>query len=248
MIYKYKNTDVSYTFLNDGSTLLVFLHGWGASSRLMLPLAQKINFSSSFSYLFIDFPPFGQSGEPSEIWDLNDYVNLTYEIIKTIQQEKAFTEFVFIGHSFGGRVAIKLLSEKEEFKSNSKLILLSSAGVKPKFSIRTKIRILKYKFYKNLGSKKAEKFGSNDYKLLSKTMKGTFNKIVNENLTLLCEKITMKTLIVFGDKDKETPLYMGKILNKKIKNSRLIIIKHGTHFTYLYDINQIIPQIETFIS
>lgn len=240
--YKYKNINVFYDVLGKGSHLIVFLHGWGASSQLMMPIYRKLEmFDNDKSYLFIDFPPFGKSNEPIEPWNLDDYVNLTEELISKVDKIEKVS---LIGHSFGGRVAIKLASKRNDINN---LILLSSAGIKPKFSLKTKFKLWKYKFYKKINSKKINNFGSRDYKILSPIMKKTFNNIINEDLTNLCGKISSRTLIIFGKKDKETPLYMGKILNKKIKESKLIVIKNGDHFTYLYHLNSIFPIVHSFL-
>ena len=47
------------------------------------------------------------------------------------------------------------------------------------------------------------------------------------------KKINAETLIIWGEKDNDTPLKDGKYLNKIIKNSSLIIYKNRTHFSYL---------------
>lgn len=252
--YIYKNTPIFYEILGEGETLIVFLHGWGASGQLMMPLYKKLSsFASSedsMAYLFIDFPPFGASGEPISPWNLDDYVKLTEEIIEYVGN---YEKINIIGHSFGGRVAIKLCAELDSLKDEThlkidKLVLLSSAGIKPRFSLKKKINIWRYKFYKKINSPKRFSFGSKDYKILPPIMKKTFVHIVNEDLTECCEKIKTKTLIIFGEKDKETPLYMGKILNKKIKNSLLIPIKKGDHFAYIHHLNLIFPIIHSFLS
>lgn len=265
MEYIYKNTKIIYDVLGKGTTLIVFLHGWGGSSRLMLPLYKKLNQydDNNFTYLFIDLPPFGMSEEPINPWNLDDYVNLTKEIINEVDW---IDEIYIISHSFGGRIAIKLASfptsiisiEKKliekislnlEFKNKiKKLVLLASAGIKPRFSLKTQIKLWQYKFYKKIGSKKIKNFGSTDYKILSPIMKKTFNNIIKEDLTGICEKIQSKTLIIFGNKDKETPLYMGKKLNKNILDSRLITIKNGDHFAYINHIDAIFPVIYNFIN
>lgn len=246
MEYIYKNTKIFYEVLGEGQDLIVLLHGWGASSHLMMPLYKKLSsFNIDYKYLFIDFPPFGKSGDPIEPWNLNDYLILVEEIIKQVNTEEEIHKIKIVAHSFGGRVAIKLAS-KNNFKVD-KLILFASAGIKPKMSVKNKINILRYKFYKKIKSKKALRFGSKDYKILSPVMKKTFINVVNEDLTRDCEKITAKTLIIFGDKDKEIPLYMGKILKSKIKNSNLVVIKNGDHFAYIFHLDAIYPIICSFL-
>lgn len=227
MEFLFKNTKINYELFNNGKDLIVFLHGWGANISLMKPLANKIK--EDFSFLFIDFPPFGNSQQPCEAWNLDNYVNLTQQTIEKVCLENNFSSVSLISHSFGGRVAIKLAT-KMKIKN---LVLIASAGLKPKFSIKVKFSVLRYKILKRLGSEKAKNMGSNDYRQLSPIMKQTFNNIIQENLKPFCKKIDSKTLIVFGNKDSQTPLYMGKRLNRAIKNSKLVTIKNADHFAYL---------------
>jgi pimeloyl-ACP methyl ester carboxylesterase len=243
--YIYKNTKIFYEVFGEGSKLIVLLHGWGASSNLMMPLYTKLSsVNMNCKYLFIDFPPFGKSTEPIEPWSLKDYQTLTEEIIKEVS-EKA-DNIIIMAHSFGGRVAIRLAGNKD-FQID-KMLLFAPAGIKPKLSVKNKINILKYKYNKKIKIKKALTFGSTDYKILSPIMKKTFINVINEDLTQDCEKITAKSFIFFGDKDKETPLYMGKILKKKIPDSNLVVIKNGDHFAYIYYLDLIFPIIYSFLS
>jgi pimeloyl-ACP methyl ester carboxylesterase len=72
--------------------------------------------------------------------------------------------------------------------------------------------------------------GSSDYKNSSGIMREVFiNSIHTYYDDNLCE-INIPTLIYWGEKDKETPLYMGRRLQKEIINSKLKIVKNGDHF------------------
>ena len=78
-----------------------------------------------------------------------------------------------------------------------------------------------------------EKFGSSDYILLSPNMKRTFINIVKTHLDDYLEGVEARTLIIFGEDDKETPVYMAKRFKKKIKNSELFIMENSGHFCFL---------------
>ena len=97
---------------------------------------------------------------------------------------------------------------------------------------------LKIKVNEGLKDKKVlEKFGSDDYKQLNDIMKQTFVKVVNEDLSDDASKISIPTLLVWGKKDKDTPLYMGKTFNKLIKNSKLIIL-NGGHYCHIENLQE----------
>ena len=77
-----------------------------------------------------------------------------------------------------------------------------------------------------------KKFASSDYAKLSPTMRESFKKIVNENLERCAEKVSSPCLLVFGNEDRETPLYMARKLNGKIKGSGLVIMNGCGHFCF----------------
>lgn len=218
---------VHYETFGDSGSAIVFLHGWGGSVSSFIALANTLK--TKHKCLLIDFPPFGESEEPYTPWRICDYVRL----VKTICDKENFENISIIAHSFGGRVAISLASDYNNFVR--KLELVSSAGLRPKFSIEREIRKLKYKLAKRRGDKDSDKHGSKDWQKLSGVMKKTFSNIVEEDLKKKAQKISAETLLIFGDKDTETPLYMGKRLRKYIKNSELIVLKGYGHFAYIED-------------
>ena len=54
-----------------------------------------------------------------------------------------------------------------------------------------------------------------------------------EHLDGRLKDIVNPTLLIFGDKDKETPLYMARRLKNGIAGSRLIVIKGAGHFCFI---------------
>lgn len=241
MEYTFKNVKVNCKVFGQGNKLYVFLHGWGASLNLMLPYAN--NFSNEAVCLLIDFPPFGNSQQPLEPWALEDYVELTRQLIDLTKQTHQTLSTTIFGHSFGGRIAICLAATSEV----NNLVLFASAGLKPKFSIKRQINIWRFRHYRKIGSPKANKFGSADYKVLSPVMQQTFKNIVNLDLKETCKKISAKTVIIFGSADGETPLYMGKKLKKLIPKSSLFIIEGAGHFAYLNNFQEVFQIVNTFL-
>ncbi|MDD2227620.1 MAG: alpha/beta hydrolase [Clostridia bacterium] len=238
MFYEFRGKKVHLKKTKGKGDWIVFLHGWGGTIKSFECVAEKF---TEHKCLLIDFPPFGESEEMVDVWNLSDYVEMLREILNAFEIDKV----KIIAHSFGGRVAIlfaSIYTDKVE-----KLILVDSAGIKPKFNIIVKLKILKYKILKKIGFKQKNK-GSADYKLLSSKMKKTFVNIINEHLEKQCERINCPTLIIFGKKDKETPIYMAKKLNSLIKNSAVIIFKNARHFSYIDNFNDFILIAKSFLN
>ena len=127
------------------------------------------------------------------------------------------------------------------------MILVDSGGIKLKKTFKQICKVYSYKFVKNFlkivmfNSKRYQdimvsyrkKAGSSDYNALPENMKATFVKVVNQDLRQYLKNISTPTLVVWGECDKDTPLYMGKIIADGIKNSGIVVLKGAGHFSYI---------------
>ncbi len=230
-----------YTKNGCGEPILL-LHGWGANSDIWRPILYDLE--QNFTVYCVDFWGFGKSEKPLINADIFSYANVIEQFIRNI----ICAPTNILGHSFGGRVAL-ILGQSKLVK---KIILVDSAGLKPKFSLKKYYLIKKYKRQKRIvaqgkASKESlEKFGSVDYQSLNDLMKGVFVRVVNQDLARFAGAINKPTLIIWGDKDITTPIYMAKRLHKMIKNSILVII-NGGHFSFIDDTNQFLRACYQFL-
>lgn len=224
MVYKFSGASVHFNYIKRGDDVpIVFLHGWGRSGD---DFEQFSSFFSDRSILLVDFPPFGQSQNDVTGWNIFTYAGMIMSLCEHLNISSAD----FIGHSFGGRIAIIISAVKCTLVHSC--ILVDSAGMKPKRSIKYRYNQLLYKLKRKINPFYRQR-GSIDYEALSPAMKETFKNIVNTYLEEYAKKISSRTLIVWGLKDNETPIYMAKRLNKLIKNSNLIVLNEGGHFSFL---------------
>lgn len=231
-----------YSLINNNKQKVLFLHGWGGNTFAFLDIAKR----SHCSAIIPDLYGFGKTKEPNYIMDIFDYATQVYLFLKS----KNIKECAIVAHSFGGRIAIILASMFDI--TITKLVLVDSAGIKPKLSIKTKIKIMSYKLNKWLvkvclkNKKSLQRYGSSDYVGLSDIMKKCFVRIVNQDLSFLLCKIHCPTLIVWGQNDNVTPLYMAKQLNNGINNSGLVMYKNSGHFSYLENKNNFVQVLNSF--
>ncbi len=224
MVYNYNDIEVNFNYINRNSSRpIIFLHGWGRSGE---DFNDFISLFSDRSILTIDFPPFGNSSKDIENWNIYTYVGMLMSLCEHLKIYNAD----FIGHSFGGRLLIILSAVKRTLVHSC--ILVDSAGMKPRRSLKYKCKLAGYKLARKMGLKVNRK-GSVDYESLSPAMKETFKSIVNCYLEDYARKMSARTLIIWGGRDKETPLYMARRLNRLIKNSELKILDSGGHFSFL---------------
>ena len=126
-------------FNKEKNNFVLLLHGWGGSLD-SFKATENYLIKHNFSTINVDFPGFGKSDFPPSNFVLDNYKNL---IVGILQAENIDNVNV-IAHSFGGRVAILLASSTNYV---NKLILVDSAGIKPRFSLT---KWFKIKIYKNL--------------------------------------------------------------------------------------------------
>ena len=237
---------MNFIKIGDSKKFIVFLHGWGANLNSFLFVK---DYFGEYSKVFVDFAGFGKSEEPKESYFVSDYVNDLKKLLDTFEID----ELVLVGHSFGGRVAVKFSFLYQLDYSKFKLCLVDAAGIKPRPSLIKKWKILCYKKFKKKVQNNPEltakmlKYGSNDYKKLSSVMKETFVKVVNEDLSKFASRLVCDTIIVWGDNDKETRLWMAKKYKKLIKSSKLIIFKDAGHFSFLDNKQEFLIVLDTFL-
>lgn len=174
------------------------------------------------------FKGFGDNKGMEYPYSLDDYVR---ELKEYFDKNKIARPHV-IAHSFGARVIIKALSQSQV--EIDKLVLTGAAGLKPKPTLKKRAKKIAFSLLKRVVKREKLKcFYSKDFLALDGVMKESFKKIVGENLDYALPLIKNQTLLVFGDGDKETPLYMAKKFSDNIKNSRLLIIKDAGHFCFV---------------
>lgn len=230
--------------IGTGKSLLI-LHGWGSDSRVMMPMAKQLQ-DIQTSYL-VDFPGFGNSPEPPAAWKVDDFTDLIEVFISEIIPEDSFDLVV---HSFGARVALKLLTRPAVSSRIDKVVFTGAAGLKPKRS--TSFYLKKYtakalKLPFNLLPKKLREkglnnlretsiwksLGSSDYQKLSGVMRETFVACVNEHLDHLVPQVNHEILLIWGKNDMATPLYQGNRFETLLKESALVEINDAGHYVFL---------------
>ncbi len=76
------------------------------------------------------------------------------------------------------------------------------------------------------------RIGSEDYQRAD-SLRGTFVKVVNEDLKPFLPRIENQTLLIWGENDKSVPVSDAREMKNLIPNSTLKIIKQAGHFPFL---------------
>ena len=78
-------------------------------------------------------------------------------------------------------------------------------------------------------------------------MKQVLVKTINEDLTDMLSNIDVPTLLVWGDMDTATPLTDAKIMEEKIPDAGLVVLKNTGHYSFLEDFYTFSRVIDSFL-
>ena len=232
--------NISYKISGSGEETVVMLQGWGTHLGMYDSVAGTIN--DKVRFVQFDMPGFGGSDEPREAWNVDAYADFFLKFMEALGIKKA----TLIGHSYGGRVIIKLATRENLPFEITNIVLIDSAGILPKKTFSQKVKIRKYKILKKILNMKLvyalfpeiiddwrNQQGSADYRAASPMMRQCLVMAVNEDLTELLPRIKQDTLLIWGDRDTATPIGDARIMDEKIPNSGLAILTGAGHYSFL---------------
>ncbi len=213
---------------------LIWGHGWGQSGAAFHPLAETLK--PFYGSSLIDFPGFGKSGVPPETWGTAEYADAVADWLHALTP----TKFVWIGHSFGGRVGIQLAARHPGLLAG--MVLIAAAGLPRRRSMLERVqkntRVMAFKVAKRFVSEGPEldrlrqRFGSADYRQAG-AMRPIFLRVVREDLTAEAKRVHCSTLLIYGTRDTETPPEIGERLKELIPEAELTLLEGFTHLTIL---------------
>jgi pimeloyl-ACP methyl ester carboxylesterase len=207
--------------------LILILHGWKNSLKNWEEVGKKL--SEKNKVILVDLPGMGNSTTPKTVFDTYDYANLINKFILKLKLK----QITLIGHSFGGKISVVVSQKNKDIK---KLILVDISGINNK-TLSTNLRIylaktLKFVLPQQISKKITNNLSSEDYKNAGNLLE-TFKKIVSQDISSEAKKINVKTLIIWGENDKEVPLSSAKKLRNLITNSTLRIVWRAGHHSHL---------------
>lgn len=247
---KIAGVDVHYTVQGTGEPIIL-MHGWGCNGTTLASV-ERVALDNHTVYN-IDFPGFGQSQEPPEVWGVEEYTR----VVESLAEKEGIDNPVLLGHSFGGRVGI-LFASRNRVK---KLVLVDAAGIKPQRSFRYYLKVYSYKLGKRLmpliyGKKRAQekigmmraKRGSSDYNNASEMMRRILSKVVNEDLKPVMPLVKAPTLLIWGENDTATPLRDAKVMERLIPDAGLVSFPGCGHYSFLDNPYQFAAVLRSFLN
>jgi pimeloyl-ACP methyl ester carboxylesterase len=221
--------------------ILLCLHGWGGSKESFTELRAALK-NDAITVLAPDLPGFGDEPEPSRPWTTDDYADWVITWLND-QTQGNIPALLVLGHSHGGRIAIKLTAGNR--LPIDHLFLCAAAGIRHMRHFKRIIGLMLAKTGKGLlsipGMCALQPAGKkllyslirvHDYEKASPLMRKTLINVTEEDLRPLLSAIHVPTDIFWGTEDGMTPVSDGRIMAKNIPDSHLHLfqgIRHRVH-------------------
>jgi pimeloyl-ACP methyl ester carboxylesterase len=214
---------------NSNGPIVLFLHGWRNDLRSFDALVHEL--APIYRIIRLDLPGFGGTEIPGKTWELSDYVR-----------------FVDIIKGLGGDVF-----------HPRKAVLIASAGIAKRRTVRNQIlkivaktgravaKIPPLSLWQGVLREKLYGYAGSDYHNAG-PLKGTFVKLVSEDLSASAASISIPVLLLWGDHDAETPLSDGERLSRLIPGAVLKVFPGTGHHVHQERSVQIAEATKEFIA
>ena len=227
---------------------ILFLHGWRSSAAVWQPILNRLK-SQPRRMLALDLPGFGGSPALRTAATVSNYAAVVDDFLTTLR----VTSVVVVGHSFGGRIALKLATTNPS--RVAKLVLVDSAGVRRSSLRRTVLqgmaKIVKPLFrlaaLRSTRTKIYESLGASDYVATPELTK-TLQHVIGEDLSPLLPLVRQPTLLVWGEDDTETPLVDGQTMAQNMLHAKLVVLPHAGHYSFLDAPDAFTRELTAFLS
>lgn len=225
---------------------IVILHGWTYSLDKWSKFINLLK-ENGFEVELAKIP--GLTQESNEFWNLDKYTAWLNKLL-----DKYKDKIILLGHSNGGRIAINYAVKYPN--KLEKLILIDSAGIFHN-ELPIKFKRIIFKNISKVGKRLTKsdilrkilyKFArEGDYEKASENMKKTITDLINTDLKPILGKITVPTLIIWGENDRVTPISDAYLMNKNIIQSKLRVVKDARHSPFFTHPKEVIKLIKNDI-
>lgn len=230
---------------------IIFIHGWADDCSVWNHYIES--FARKYKVIVYDHRGHGRSDKPEGNYSIKTLANDLYALTRKLDLGKV----TLVGHSMGGMTALVFaLDYPNEL---SKLVLV---GTLAKMPVSNRIfgimrYIIPYKTFIRLAVKSG--YYEPSEQLIKRSIDMAMNmskyaayeclKEMTQHYDIRREvsNIEVPTLIIVGEKDKNTPITLSQYLNKEIKGSILQVIANSGHNVMVEKPNEFGQALENFI-
>lgn len=230
------SVSTQYQIIGTGQPL-VMLHGWGCDWQIFSAIIPDL--SDQFQLIIPDIPTFGQSAQPSVDWRTADFVEWLTEFVEQTTGKK---KFGLLGHSFGGKLAAVYAGTKRPLHLE-KLMLVDASGLPDPLSPRQKLRqqlisLIPTQLKQAVPASVKHTAisatnSSSDYAVATPYQKRFLKKSLQERIDPALQQIQAPTKVIWGDRDRDTPIHQAKQFHLLITDSKLTVVPRAGHFPFI---------------
>lgn len=212
----------------DESPSVIALHGWGRRGSDFADVLRGVN------AVAFDLPGFGATPAPTHVLSTSDVATMVAESLDSIGVEGV----VVIGHSYGGRVAVRLAAERPDLVG--RLILTGVPLVRTRHVSRPSRGYRVIRLGHRLGIISDERMealrrrrGSADYRAASGVMRDVMVATVNETYDDDLGRVRCPVDLVWGALDRDVPIAaaqeIARVLGESGQEVNLSVIESVGH-------------------
>ena len=198
------------------------LHGWGRTGNDFSDILE------GFNAVALHLPGFGPSWAPPTPWSTSDYADHLAKAMEGLAPQ------LVVGHSFGGRVAVRLAARHPHLVSALVLSGVPLTRVTPARTPAWGFRVAKH--LHRLGflseqamEKKRQQYGSADYRNASGVMRDILVATVAEDYLDDATKVVAPVTLVWGELDQPAPLEAATRSLDYFPNASLRVVTGASH-------------------
>ena len=248
-----------YSFIDNNTDPLVFIHGVGLDYRMWEPQIKSLNDNSIITY---DLLGHGRTPYGKEDVTLNDFSNQLDNLLQFLKIDK----INLIGFSLGSLVALDFASK---FQDKLKTLTLLGTTYKRTEEQRDLVieRFEQAKLNKPISKQALKRWFTDQYlnnhpeiyeqfiKILTKNSEDHLNFLKAYKLFAyhqddidIIKNIKTKTLIMTGSDDTGSTVQMSKSLSNDLTNSSFIEINNGKHLCSIECADDVNINLKNFIN
>ncbi len=237
--------NLAVTYLDEGKgPTLLFVHGWRDKKETFDNLSRQLHLQ--YRCISVDLPNFGTSQDSEAVVTIEQYADFLCAFASKLELQN----YAIIGHSMGGQIAI--YATGAGVVQPNTLILIASAGVRSnarmaKQALRFASKLTRRFIPSKLKDKVYKKIGSDYSTQLSQTHKKIISNVLRHDVQEIAKRISVPTLLIYGELDSHTPVIMGQVLQQKIPDSSLTILNGQDHWVHQSAAADIVKIINEFI-
>jgi pimeloyl-ACP methyl ester carboxylesterase len=247
-----------YSFIDNNTTPLVFIHGVGLDHQMWKPQTNSLNEYSTITY---DLLGHGKTPFNKEEITLDDFSKQLLSVLDFLKVDKCN----LVGFSLGSLIALDFASK---FQSRLKSLTVIGTTYKRTDNERALVvdRFNQAKLNKPISKQALKRWFSDEYLKTHPEVYNQFMKILNkepkehsnflkayklfayhyDNLEMI-KRISTKTLIMTGADDSGSTVAMSKSLSDDLINSSFIEINNGKHLCSIECADDVNINIKNFI-